>query len=160
MWMWLLIKISIYHTFIQSLLKKINFWNEKFQISPNMVHIMWNDMVQYTFNFNKLKKSFNFFWDYICVFEYTSALHLFSKIYSNLPLYKMKRNNFEKNILLILYFNIICKTIVKFFQKFEVGHNQTCTSLVKWYNMTSQKGSLYCVFTPHIVKTLHVFVEF
>jgi hypothetical protein len=33
MWMWLLVKISIYHTFIASLLKKLVFWNEKFQIN-------------------------------------------------------------------------------------------------------------------------------
>ncbi len=55
-----------------------------------MVQIMCNDMVQYTFNFNEKFKSFNLFLDYICVFEYTSELHLFSEIYSNLPLYKMK----------------------------------------------------------------------
>ncbi len=60
---------------------------------PNMVQIMCNDMVQYTFNFNEKFKSFNLFLDYICVFEYTSELHLFSEIYSNLPLYKMKWNH-------------------------------------------------------------------
>ncbi len=33
MWMWLLVKISIYHTFIASLLKKLIFWYQKFQIN-------------------------------------------------------------------------------------------------------------------------------
>jgi hypothetical protein len=38
---------------------------------PNMVHIMWNNMLQYTFNFHKDWKSFKLFMKYICVFEYT-----------------------------------------------------------------------------------------
>jgi hypothetical protein len=33
MWMWLLVKILIYHTFIAFLLKKLIFWNEKFEIN-------------------------------------------------------------------------------------------------------------------------------
>ncbi len=33
MWMWLLVKILIYQTFIVFLLEKIFFWNENFQIS-------------------------------------------------------------------------------------------------------------------------------
>jgi len=61
---------------------------------PNMVHIMWNDMVQYTFNFHKYYKSFKLFFKYICVFEYTCTLHSFPQICSNLPLYKMKWNSF------------------------------------------------------------------
>jgi hypothetical protein len=66
---------------------------------PNMVHIMWNDMILYTFNFHKNWKSFKFFLEYICVFEYTSTLHSFSQIYSNLSLYKMKGNSFFSNVL-------------------------------------------------------------
>jgi hypothetical protein len=54
---------------------------------PNMVQTMWNDMLQYTFNFHKKLKSFKLILEYICVFEY---LHLFPQIYSNLPFYKMK----------------------------------------------------------------------
>jgi len=53
---WLLVKIWIYHTFITSLLKKLNFCNANFQIIymvSNMVQTMWNDMGQYTFNFHK-----------------------------------------------------------------------------------------------------------
>jgi hypothetical protein len=49
---------------------------------PNMVHIMWNDMVQYTFNFHKDYKSFKLFLEYICVFEYIGTLHSFPQIYS------------------------------------------------------------------------------
>ncbi len=67
--------------------------------------------------------------EYICVFKYISTLHLFPKIYSNLPLYKMKWNNLFCNLLPRLYSNIICKNIVRIFQKFEVGYTQTCTSL-------------------------------
>jgi len=57
LWMWLFVKFSIYHTFIASLLKKFISWDEKVQInhmiSNIMIQIMWNDMVQYTFNFHK-----------------------------------------------------------------------------------------------------------
>jgi len=34
---------------------------------PNMVQTMWNDMVEYTFNFHKDWKSFKLFLEYICV---------------------------------------------------------------------------------------------
>ncbi len=67
--------------------------------------------------------------EYICVFEYTNTLHSFPQIYSDLPLYKMKWNSFFFNLLPRLYSNIICKNIVKIFQKFEMGYTQTCTSL-------------------------------
>jgi hypothetical protein len=71
---------------------------------PNMVHIMWNDMVQYIFNFREDSKSFKLFLEYICVFEYMGTLHWFSQIYSNLPFYKMKWNS---SFFLISYFNYI-----------------------------------------------------
>jgi hypothetical protein len=45
----------------------------------NMIHIMWNDMVQYTFNFHKNYKSFKLFLEYICVFEYTEHYIRFHK---------------------------------------------------------------------------------
>jgi hypothetical protein len=85
--------------------------------------------------FIKIQNHLNVFWN-ICVFEYIGTLHLFSQIYSNLPLYKMKWNSFFPNILLMLYFNILYKNIVKFFQKFEVGYTQTCTPLensIMWH---------------------------
>jgi hypothetical protein len=69
------------------------------------------------------------FLKYICVFEYKDTLHSFPQIYSNLALYNMKWNSFFLIFLPRLYFNIICKNIVKFFQKFEVRYTQTCTSL-------------------------------
>jgi hypothetical protein len=53
----------------------------------NMVHIMWNDVGQYTFNFHKDLK---LVLEYICVFEYINTLHSFTQIYSNLPFYNMK----------------------------------------------------------------------
>ncbi len=86
--------------------------------------------------------------EYICVFEYTCTLHSFSQIYSNLPFYKMKWNNFFCNLLPKLYFNIICKNIMKIFRKFEVGYTQTCTSLknsIMWH----PKGGHCNVFSPH-----------
>jgi len=85
--------------------------------------------------------------EYICVFEYTSTLHLFPQTHSNLPLYKMKRNNFYFNVLPRLYSNIICKNIVKLFQKFEMGYIQTCTPLesnIMWH----PNGGHYRVFSP------------
>jgi len=62
---------------------------------PNMVQIMWNGMIQYTFiDLHEDYKSFKLFLEYNCVFGYIGTLHSFSQIYFNLPLYKMKWNNF------------------------------------------------------------------
>jgi hypothetical protein len=89
--------------------------------------------------------------EYINVFEYTCTLHLFSQIYSNLPLYKMKWNNLFSNLLPRLYSNIIWKIIVKIFQKFEVGYIQTCTSLES-NTMWHPKGGHWSVLSPkHIL---------
>ncbi len=85
--------------------------------------------------------------EYICVFEYTCTLHSFPQIYSNIPLYKMKRNNFFSNILPRLDSNIIFKNIVKIFQKFEVGYTQTCTFLEN-NTMWHPKGGHSSVLSP------------
>jgi hypothetical protein len=73
MWMWLFIKISNYHTFIVVVMEASvecmcfntnaieNHWkNSLFEMIfkklvtwYNMFQTMWNDMVQYTFNFHK-----------------------------------------------------------------------------------------------------------
>jgi hypothetical protein len=114
----------------------------------NMVKTIWNDMVQYTFNFHKNSRSFKFFWEYICVFEYVGTLHSFPQIYSNLPFYKMKWFFFFSNILPRVIF-IICKNIMKGFQKFEIGQIQTCTSLksiIKWH----PNGVIIMCFHPKI----------
>jgi len=55
---------------------------------------------------------------YICFHKYIPIFHFIKKI-------KIKIKKF--NILLRLY--IICKNIVKLFQKFEAGYIQTCTPL-------------------------------
>jgi len=75
------------------------------------------------------------------------TLHLFPQIYSNLPLYKMKWNIFLNNILRKLYSNIICKNIVKIFQKFEVGYTQTCTSLESSIMLHPKRGP--CIVFSH-----------
>ncbi len=85
--------------------------------------------------------------EYICVFEYTCTLHLFSQIYSNLPLYRMKWNIFFSNLLHRLYSNILCKNIVKIFWKFKVGYIQTCTSLES-NTMWHSKGGHCSVLSP------------
>ncbi len=41
--------------------------------------------------------------------------------------YKMKWNTLFSDILPMLCSNIICKNIVKFFQKFDMEYTQTCT---------------------------------
>jgi hypothetical protein len=115
----------------------------------NMVLIMWNDMVQYTFNFHKNKKSFKYFLKYIFFFEYTSTLHLFPQIYSNISLHKMKWNSFFFNILPRLYSNIIWKDIMKLFQKFDVGYIQACTPLES-STMWHLKGH-HSVLSPIII---------
>jgi hypothetical protein len=86
--------------------------------------------------------------EYICVFEYINTQHLFPQIYSNLPFYKMKWNSFIFNIFLRLYFNILCKNIVKLFQKFEMGYIQTCTPLEN-NTMWHPKGSHHSVLLPY-----------
>jgi hypothetical protein len=64
---------------------------------PNIVQIMWNDMVQYNFNFYKILKIikkkfvvylfFSTYIDYICLHKYTPISHfikwneIFLKIY-------------------------------------------------------------------------------
>ncbi len=88
----------------------------------NMVQTMWNDMVQYTFNFHK---------DYLKVF-WSILVFLSSQVHNicfhkYIPLSHFIKWNeivFFPNILPRLYSNIICKNIVKFFQKFEVGYIQ------------------------------------
>jgi hypothetical protein len=146
MWMWLLVETSIYHTFTKSLLENIIFWNENFQIS-HMVS-KWFILCDMTWlnipsTFIKIK----LFLEYIYFIEYKSSLHSFSQIYSNFSFYKMKWNNFLKKILFMLYSNIICKNIVKIFQKFEVGYIQTCTSM-KSSTMWHLKGGHCNVFSP------------
>jgi hypothetical protein len=48
----------------------------------------------------------------------------------------------------MLYFNIICKNIMKIFQKFEVGYTQTCPSLES-NTMWHPKRSRYKVISPN-----------
>jgi len=48
-----------------------------------------------------------------------------------------------------LYSNIICKNIVKIFQKFEVGYTQTCTPLES-STMWDPKGSHCSVLSPNM----------
>jgi hypothetical protein len=96
--------------------------------------------------FIKIKNHLNFFGIYF-FFGYIGTLHLFPQIYSNFPLYKMKWNSFFTNLLPRLYFNIICKSIVKFFQKFEVRYTQTCMPLESstiWH----PKGIIVVCFHP------------
>jgi hypothetical protein len=149
MWMWLLVRFSIYHTFITSLLIFF-FWNENFQIDHmvskhNLNYV--NDMIQYTFNFHKNENYLNYFLEFIFVFEYMDTIHLFPQIYSNLPLYKMKWNIY---IFRKLYSNMICKNIVKIFQKFEVGYTQTCTS-IESSTMWHPKGGPCSVLSHYFI---------
>jgi hypothetical protein len=50
MWMWLFVKILIYHTFIASLLKKLIFWYENFQINHmvfkhDLNYMKWHGLI-------------------------------------------------------------------------------------------------------------------
>jgi hypothetical protein len=90
----------------------------------------------------------------MCVLKYIGVLHLFSQIYSILPLYKMKWNSFFFNLLPKLYFNIICRNIVNFFWKFEVGYIQTCTSLES-STMWHSKGGHRSVLSPSSLVPIH-----
>jgi hypothetical protein len=97
--------------------------------------------------FIKITNHLNLFLEYICIFEYTSTLHLLSQICSNLQIYKTKWNLYFSNILFRSYSNIIWKSIVKFFQNFDVGYIQTCTSLES-NTMWHPKGDHHNVFSP------------
>jgi hypothetical protein len=139
MWMWFLVKISIYHTFIASLFKKLIFWYENSQISHlvskhGSYYVKWHGSIYPQLSY-RLK--IILFLEYICVFEYIGTLHSFWQIHSNIPIYKLPR----------LYSNIIWKNIVKIFQKFEVGYTQTCTSLES-SKMWHPKKDHCSVFSP------------
>jgi len=56
-------------------------------------------------------------------------------------------NFFFPNIMLRLHYNIICKNLMKIFQKFEVGYIQTCTSLES-NRMWHPKGGHHSVLSP------------
>jgi hypothetical protein len=86
---------------------------------------------------------------YLCFWVHMYITFVFTK-YSNLSLNKIKWNNFFNNILLKVYFNIICKNIVKIFQKFNVGCIQTCTSLES-STMWHPKWGHHSVLSPCIV---------
>jgi hypothetical protein len=111
----------------------------------SMVHIISNDMLQYTFN-HKNKNHLNFFWSILCFSIHRYITFIFTNIFQS-PTYKMKWNSFFSNILPRLYSNIICKNIVKIFQKFEMGYTQTCTSLES-STMWHPKGGHHIVFFP------------
>jgi hypothetical protein len=119
----------IYHIFVE----KTPFLRWKFS---NLSHGIqtWLKLCEMTwFNipstFIKIKNHLNYFWSIFVFLNIHVHYIYFHKIYSNLSFYKMKWNNFFFNILLRLYFNIICKNIMKIVQNFEVGYSQTCTSL-------------------------------
>jgi len=108
--------------------------------------------------FIKIKNYLNYFWSVFVflIYRYTT---LFPQVYSNFPPYKMKWNSLFSNILSRLYSNIVCKNIVKFFQKFEVGCTQTCTPL-KSSAMWHPKGGHCSVLSPCIpFKALECYYE-
>jgi hypothetical protein len=150
MWMWLLVKISIYHTFITFLLKKLIFWNEKFQISHMIskhgsYYVKWHGSLYLQFS---TKNHLNYFWN---IFMFLNTHVHCIRFHKYIPIshfIKWNENNFYSNFLPRSYLNIICKNIVKFFQKFEVWYTQTCTSLEN-STMWHPKRSYYSVFSPN-----------
>jgi hypothetical protein len=149
MWMWLLVKISIYHTFIASLLKNSFFEMKIFKLVtwyPNMVHIMSNGMVQYTFEtFIETKNHLNNFWS-ILVFLSTH----YTRFHKYTPISHFIKWNEIKKILISCLGYILTQyveNILKIFQKFEVGYTQTCTSLES-SAMWHPRGSIIVCFHP------------
>jgi len=138
--MWLLVKISIYHKFISFLVKKSFIEMKNFKLVTwylNMVHIMWNDIIQYTFNFHKNYKLFKLFFEYICVFEYTSTQHLFPQIYSLISHF-IKWNEIVSFLISYLGYILMsyAKILWKYFKSLRWGYTQTCTSFtssVMWH---------------------------
>jgi hypothetical protein len=113
---------------------------------PNMVHIMWNDSFNIPSTFINIKNHLNYFW-HIFVFLNTHVHYTCFHKYIPISHFIMEWNNLFSNLLPRLYSNIICKNIVKIFQKFEVGYIQTCTSLES-STMWHPKGGDHSVFSP------------
>ncbi len=125
MWMWFLVKISIYHTFITSLLQKIIFWDENLQINHivskhGSYYVKWHRST-----FIKTKNHLNYFWN-IFVFFNTDVHYICFHKY--IPISHFTKWN-EIVSFLISCLNYILTKHAKIFQKFEVGYIQTCTSL-------------------------------
>ncbi len=142
-WMLLFVKFSIYHIFIASLLEKTLRW--KFSILSHGIQA-WFILCQTTcFNIPSIIK-IKIIWSIFCFWVHKYITFIFTNMFQ-FPNYKMKWNNFFSNILPRLYSNIICKNIVKIFQKFEMGYTQTCTSLEN-NTMWHPKGGHHIVFFP------------
>jgi len=78
--------------------------------------------------FIKIKNHKNYFWN-IFVFFSTQVHYILFYKYTPISHFIKWNVFFFPNILFKLYSNIIYKSIVIFFQKFEVGYTQTCTSI-------------------------------
>jgi hypothetical protein len=148
MWMWLLVKIPICHTFIASLLKKLIFWNENFQISHmvskhGLYYVKWHVHIPSTFI--KTKNHINCFWN-IFMFLNTHVHYIHFHKYTPISHF-IKWNEIVFILISKLYSNIICKNIMKIFQKFEARYIQTCTSLEN-NTMWHPKGGHHNVLSP------------
>jgi hypothetical protein len=95
--------------------------------------------------FIKIKNLLNYFWS-IFVFLNTHVHYI--HFHKCIPIsHFIKWNGFFSNLLPRLYANIICKNILKIFQKLEVGYIQTCTSLKSNIIWQPRRGH-YNVFSP------------
>jgi hypothetical protein len=127
MWMWLLVKISNYSHGIQA-------WFILCQMTWFNIHS----------TFINTTNHLNFLWSiFMFLSTHVRYIHLYILIF-----HFIKRNEIVFYFLLpMLYSNIICKNIVKTFQKFEVGYSQTCTSLES-NTMWHPKGGHLSVLSP------------
>jgi hypothetical protein len=113
------------------------------KISSSVCEMTWFNIPS---TFIKIKNYWNFFWN-IFVFLSTQIHYIHFHKYTPISHFIKWNEIIFKNILPRLYFNIICKNIVKVFQKFEVGYTQTCISLESG-TMWHPKGGHYNVPSP------------
>jgi hypothetical protein len=112
---------------------------------PNMVHICEMTWFNIPPTFIKNKNHLNVFWNileflsthihYICFHKYIPISHF------------IKWNQIIYFLIFCLGYNIICKKLVKIFQKFEVVYTQTCTPLES-STMCHPKGGHHSVPSP------------
>jgi hypothetical protein len=104
--------------------------------------------------FIKIKNHLNCFWS-IFVFLNTHVHYI--HFHKCIPIsHFIKWNGFFSNLLPRLYSNIICKNIVKIFQKLEVGYIQTCTSFKSTTMWHPKGGHCNVLFTHQCALFEHV----
>ncbi len=104
---------------------KFSNWSHGIQRWSKLCEMTWFNMFS---TFMHIKNYLDFFGLYFCFWIHMYITFVFTNTFQSL---KFWNEIIHYNILFKLYSNIICKNIVKIFQKFEMGNIQTHTFLKK-----------------------------